>query len=122
VPDKRFTFDRDRPRMPIEHLVGHLERPSSVNRRSLSQNGCICDHVEDEEAAPRRVDELMGPDYSTHHHIWPHSDVLELLLLLCTGFGREFDVEIDVRNTHENVFVLRKASPAREAQATVSTA
>ena len=122
VPDKRFTFDRHRPRTSIEHLLDHFERGPEVDRRAHFEEWVrFVDQVDDETAVAQRTDELMEQDYSIHYHVWTQADVVELLLLLRQRFSIVFDVEVAVRNEHENIFVLRK-EPAFDSAATGSAA
>ena len=51
-------------------------------------------------------------NYSIHFHVWTQVEIFELLLLLRERFDATFDIEIAVRNEHENIFVLRKSSPS----------
>jgi SAM-dependent methyltransferase len=109
VPDKRFTFDRDRPVTTTEHLLEHAENGPGVDRRAHFEEWVrLVDHVSDERAVAARVDALLEQDYSIHYHVWTQAEIFELLLLLRER-GLEFEVEIAVRNEHENIFVLRKA-------------
>ena len=65
------------------------------------------DGVRGEAAVAEGVETLMERDYSIHYHVWTQAELLELLVLLGDR-GHEFDVELAVRNEHENIFVLRK--------------
>jgi hypothetical protein len=58
------------------------------------------------------VEELMEAGYSIHFHVWTQADVLEVLVALRERFGCLYDLEVAVRNGHENIFVLRKLVPS----------
>lgn len=110
VPDKRFTFDRQRPTTTLEHLLEHAEHGPEVGRRGHFEEWVrLVDGVTDERAVEERVEELMERDYSIHYHVWTQAEVLELVQALRGRRGLAFDVELAVRNEHENIFVLRKA-------------
>jgi hypothetical protein len=109
VPDKRFTFDRERPTTTLEHLVEHADHSPDASRREHFEEWVrLVDGVTDERVVEERVQELMERDYSIHYHVWTQAEIFELLLLL-RARGLMFDIEIAVRNEHENVFVLRQA-------------
>jgi predicted SAM-dependent methyltransferase len=109
VPDKRFTFDRERPTTTLEHLLEHAEHGPEVGRRQHFEEWVrLVDGVTDERAVEKRVGELMERDYSIHYHVWTQAEIFELLHAMRGRLGLGFDAEIAVRNEHENIFVLRK--------------
>lgn len=108
VPDKRYTFDRERPVTTLHHLLEHSENGREVDRRAHFEEWVrLVEGVTDEPALAKRVQALMEQDYSIHYHVWTQAEILELLQLLRER-GSEFDVELALRNEHENIFVLRK--------------
>ena len=108
IPDKRFTFDKERPVTTIEHLLEHADNGGDVDRRAHFEEWVtLVDGVRGEAAVAERVETLMERDYSIHYHVWTQAELLELLVLLGDR-GHDFDVELAVRNEHENIFVLRK--------------
>ena len=111
VPDKRFTFDVDRPVTPSEHLLAdHREGPERSRRQHFEEWARLVDRVDDADVE-RHATHLLEQDYSIHFHVWTQADVFELLQLARRELGAGFDVELAARNGHENVFVLRKARP-----------
>jgi SAM-dependent methyltransferase len=119
VPDKRFTFDHERPVTTVEHLLEHVEKGPEIDRRAHYEEWVrLVDGVRDGREVARRVEELMDRDYSIHYHVWTQAEIFELLLLLRERFDASFDIEIAVRNEHENIFVLRKSSPSPPPRST----
>lgn len=109
VPDKRFTFDHDRPITSLEHLIENDENSPEVDRRAHYEEWVrLVDGITDQREVADRVEELMKMGYSIHYHVWTQAEVLELLVALRERFGISYDLEIAVRNDHENIFVLRK--------------
>jgi predicted SAM-dependent methyltransferase len=109
VPDKRFTFDVDRPVTPLEHVLeDHRAGPDRSRREHFEEWARLVDHV-DEAEIEHRVTRLLEVDYSIHFHVWEQSDVFDLLQLARREVGLEFDVELATRNGHENLFILRKS-------------
>lgn len=113
VPDRRFTFDADRPVTPLEHVLeDHRAGPRGSRRGHFEEWARLVDRVDDKEIE-KHVARLLEEDYSIHFHVWEQSDVFDLLELARRDIGLDFDLEHGTRNWHENVFVLRKAqSPA----------
>jgi SAM-dependent methyltransferase len=108
VPDKRYTFDRDRPVTPLDHLLRDFNEGPQVSRRDHFEEWArLVERVPEEEAA-RRAEQLMDQDYSIHYHVWTEQEVLELLTEIRERFDLDFDVELIEPIRHEVVFVLRK--------------
>jgi predicted SAM-dependent methyltransferase len=109
VPDRRFTFDVDRPVTPLEHVVeDHRAGPEGSRRGHFEEWARLVDRV-DEREVEHHIARLLEADYSIHFHVWEQSDVFDLLQLARREVGHAFDVEHATRNWHENVFILRKA-------------
>ena len=110
VPDKRHTFDVDRPLTPVDHLLrDHEEGPDVSRRAHFEEWARLVDRVPAAEVS-RRAEQLMEQDYSIHFHVWTQRALLELLLALRGRFGLDFEVELLERIEYEVVFVLRKGS------------
>ncbi len=114
IPDKRFTFDRERPITSLQHLLEDHERGPEPTRRAHFEEYVRFVHGADTDAeVQRQADELMARDYSIHYHVWTQHELLELMLALREQLT--FDVEAFCQNRHEAIFVLRKAT-AESAQ------
>jgi SAM-dependent methyltransferase len=112
VPDKRHTFDSDRPLTPVDHLLrDHDEGPEVSRRAHFEEWARLVDKVPADEV-PGRADELMEQDYSIHFHVWTQRELLELLLAVRERFELDFDLELMERIEYEVVFVLRKGGAA----------
>jgi predicted SAM-dependent methyltransferase len=112
VPDKRFTFDLKRPTTPLEHVVRDYEEgPEHARRAHFEEWARLVDEVPEGDLE-RRVGQLLAIDYSIHFHVWTQVDVLELLVALRDRFAVSYDLELAVRNEHENIFILRKLATA----------
>jgi SAM-dependent methyltransferase len=81
VPDKRFTFDRNRERTPLQHLVDEFEDPDRIDVRAH-----YADWVErvDGKAAGtaefnRHLHSLMEMNYSIHYHAWIDQDLRDII-------------------------------------------
>ena len=108
VPDKRRTFDRDRPTTPLEHLVRDYELgPAWSHRAHFEEYARLVDKADDPRA---HADELIVKDYSIHFHVWT-PDTFRALLDDCRErLGFAFAVEEFVENDFEFIAVLRNAA------------
>jgi len=108
VPDKRHSFDRERPVTPLEHLWrDHREGPGWSRRAHYEEWVRVVHRVEDEAWALNRVEHLMASGYSIHFHVWTQRELLELLTSLTREPGFELELELFVAG-EEHVAVLRK--------------
>jgi SAM-dependent methyltransferase len=107
VPDKRYTFDRDRPVTSLSHLFeDHRLGPEQSRRAHFEEYVRFTEYPATEDQLQKQTDEMMARDYSIHFHVWTQHEVLELLLALRTQIG--FEIETFCKNRNENICVLRK--------------
>lgn len=107
IPDKRFTFDIDRPVTPYHHLVQDYMKGSEISRKQHFEEWVkLIGKATDEKEIKSYVDHLMSIDYSIHFHVWTQIEMIELVLTLRKQL--EFEVELICRNINEMIFVLRK--------------
>jgi predicted SAM-dependent methyltransferase len=81
VPDKRFTFDRNRRRTSLQHLIEELENPAQIDIREH-----FADWVENvngrqpgSEEYERELRGLMEQNYSIHYHTWIDRDLQDII-------------------------------------------
>jgi SAM-dependent methyltransferase len=109
IPDKRYTFDIDRPVTSLEHLVeDDRNGPAQSRREHYEEYTRLVDHVQGEEAE-RHTARLMDSRASIHFHVWTGTEMLELVLALKKMIESDFSIELVLRHANEVVFVLRKA-------------
>jgi SAM-dependent methyltransferase len=108
VPDKRFTFDTQRPLTTLEHLIrDHTEGPEWSREGHFREWVELVDKIPD-EARTSAVQQLMELNYSIHFHVWTAATLLEFLVALPKQFGLAFAIEAAVRNGMETICVLRR--------------
>jgi SAM-dependent methyltransferase len=115
VPDKRFTFDRQRESTGRTHLRddhadgGHNSRAGhylDFARHSLL-NGCGSD-TEVEKLAG----EIRRTNYSIHFHVWTHEEFLEFLRWLRMQYLPHLGIVEAISNRGEGIFILCKQTAA----------
>jgi SAM-dependent methyltransferase len=110
VPDKRHTFDSDRPVTEFEHLLRDFDEGPEVSRREHFEEWARLVDKVPEDDVPRRTQQLMQQDYSIHFHVWTQREALELLTAVRDRFDLDFDLELMERIEYEVVFMLRKGA------------
>jgi predicted SAM-dependent methyltransferase len=109
VPDKRYTFDRDRPVTPLGHLLADHEADAELSRREhVSEFVRLVMKATAPQELEREVDRLLATDFSIHYHVWTQTELMELLLELRRRVP--FEVELFLRRAYEVLMVLRKGN------------
>lgn len=107
VPDKRQTFDADRPCTTLEHLMrDYAEGPAWSKRAHFEEWSRLVNKRTDEALVDEEIRHLINIDYSIHFHVWDAPELLAFIAEL-----RQFvtyELEMFLRNGPESVFVLRK--------------
>ena len=108
VPDKRFTFDVDRPSTPVDHIMRDFtDGPECSKRQHFEEWSRLVNKAAEADVAAQ-VDHLMAIDWSIHFHVWSGPDLVELMLAVQRMLA--FELELFLRNGGESLCVLRKAS------------
>ena len=107
IPDMRRTFDRDRPRTPLSHVVvDHASGAETSREQHFHEWVTLLEshfgRVYTRERIEARVRELIARDYSVHFHTFISDDVHALIkycaeveeMPLSVMFAGEFDEEI----------------------------
>jgi SAM-dependent methyltransferase len=111
IPDKRYTFDRDRPVTTLEHLMrDHREGPSWSRRAHYEEWAALVDRIADPAARARQVETLLARRAAIHFHVWTQVELVDLLGAVRRRWP--LDVELMVRRDNEVLFILRKSDPA----------
>jgi ubiquinone/menaquinone biosynthesis C-methylase UbiE len=107
IPDKRNSFDADRPVTTLEHLLrDYHEGPAWSKYQHFEEWTRLVNKVEDDEAAEREIAQNLMIDYSIHYHVWTQAEMLELLVELRKMTS--FEMDLCLRNGPEVIFILRK--------------
>jgi SAM-dependent methyltransferase len=107
VPDKRFSFDVDRPCTTIEHLMRDFsEGPEWSKRQHFEEWSRLVNKRTDEREIEQEVAHLLDMDYSIHFHVWGAAELLEVVVALQRLV--RFELELFLRNGPESIVILRK--------------
>ncbi|MBM3549881.1 MAG: class I SAM-dependent methyltransferase [Alphaproteobacteria bacterium] len=117
VPDKRFTWDIDRPTTTIEHLVADHEQGPAVSRTEHFREFAGAMHkLAGVPMYEKTLHLLTDPayleriNYSIHFHVWDHHEFLSLLVAILKRYAIPFEIELALTLTTvvETVAILRK--------------
>jgi SAM-dependent methyltransferase len=109
VPDKRFTFDVDRPCTPLDHVVRDFsEGPEWSKRQHYEEWTRLVNKVTDPSQVNAQTQHLLDMKYSIHFHVWSAPELLELVQALRRIV--RFELELFLRNGIESLIILRKPS------------
>lgn len=108
VPDKRKTFDCDRPSTSIEHLErDYADGPEWSRTSHYREYAQLAERVPPDEV-DKRAAEMEAEDFDIHFHVWNRGELLALLAHLAQAHQPGFDVEAVQANGPETLVVLRK--------------
>ena len=107
IPDKRFTFDMERPITPVDHVIKDYDKgPACSLRHHYAEWSKFIEKVQDPAIIEKRVEILIEMDFNIHFHCWTQTEMLNLII--STRNIIDFDVEMFVQLGPEALFILRK--------------
>jgi SAM-dependent methyltransferase len=108
VPDKRFTFDIDRPATPYGVLAEARRQHRRLDREAMYREWA----AKVMKIPPPDVDEaarkLLDEKYSIHFNVWALPDLLEFLLKARTEFTLPLTLDWVASSDNEVILILRK--------------
>lgn len=108
LPDKRFTFDVERPVTPFEHLLAdEANGPEWTRADHYREFGAKVNKLSG-EALDDYVLANVTPSDDIHFHVWSQTDMLEMLVRLRKEHGFDLELEAMSKTGIEVIFVLRK--------------
>lgn len=111
VPDKRATFDAERPVTSLEHIAKDYKQGPEWSRKKHFYEWAVCvDKKIEKELLEKHVEKLIRDRYSIHFHVWTYLEIFELILYLKQKLNFEFEVEEFVFTGCEAIFIIKKIS------------
>jgi predicted SAM-dependent methyltransferase len=112
LPDKRYSFDCDRPSTVLEHLWrDYQEGPEWSCQQHVEEYVRLVQKVRDPAEIDKGVARLLKTDYSIHYHVWSEIEMIEFLASVRQRLALDFEFELIFKNRLEIIFVLRKPNP-----------
>ena len=113
VPDKRYTFDIDRPLTSLDHLIrDYKEGPEWSKLGHYEEYVRLVDKTPEEQVAAR-MQLLLDIDYSIHFHVWTSETFPEMLAYCQENLSSSFEIELFQENSGEMIMILRKTLKAK---------
>jgi SAM-dependent methyltransferase len=114
VPDKRMSFDIERPLTPFAHLVrDDREGPEGSRVGHFREWAELVNKHRTPEARDANVRELLAKNYSIHFHVWDADAYADFLDRAREYLGGGFRIEHLAQNDTEIITVLRRDAAAR---------
>jgi predicted SAM-dependent methyltransferase len=115
IPNKHFTFDRDRPITDFQHIMmDELNGPAGSREQHYREVATITEWKRGEEAV-RRVQSLMERNYSIHFHVWDYNAFYEFILRANGYLGNCYTPLVFLRNpAKEEVICILQNAPDHE--------
>ena len=116
VPDKRYTFDCERPVTSLEHLIrDYTEGPEwSMNSHFEEWNRLVNKVSEDDLVV--KTKHLIERNYSIHFHVWTPVEFLELILYCQKHLFFPMEIELLQKNSMEFIAILKKTVKQEQPQ------
>jgi SAM-dependent methyltransferase len=112
LPDKRFTFDIDRPVTPLEHIIrDHAEGPDWSAAQHYEEWVRCVDKLTG-EAHQRKSSHMFRERTNIHFHVWDYPAMMELFAYVSRLPEIGLEVELSTRNGIEVIWILKKTAKA----------
>lgn len=106
VPDKRYTFDFDRPSTNYDVLKQTYNIGRRPDRENLFEEWVRCVEHRDDDGKQVRIRELLAAHYSIHYNVWTVDELVTQLLQARTDFALPFRVVSLVCTDNEAIIIL----------------
>jgi predicted SAM-dependent methyltransferase len=114
IPDKRFTFDRDRRVTPLQHLLADHDGGSLGSDEDHIIDWCLnvdkVDRDQLENAVERQRHLINDKKRTIHFHAWTQVEMLEILVTLRKRLNVSFELEAFIKEGIECIIILRKSA------------
>ena len=111
VPDKRHTFDRDRPLTSLDHLIrDYKEGPEWSRLPHYEEYVRLVDKFPEAQVA-ERMQYLVDIDYSIHFHVWTPDTFSELIQYFQQKLSVGLEVKLFQENCGEFICIFSKTLP-----------
>jgi predicted SAM-dependent methyltransferase len=109
IPDKRYTFDKDRPLTDFNHFISDDVKGSSLSREQhFIEWVSIVENYKDTDQIKNRVSVLTTMNYSIHYHVWDIETAYGFLFKAREYLNNQFRVNYFEQRNNEIIIVLQK--------------
>jgi predicted SAM-dependent methyltransferase len=109
IPDKRFSFDRERELTTFEHLKGDYYNKNDHFPHYMEWTRFV-NEIKDENEVVRQAHHLYQMQYSIHFHVWDYNSFVNFLFSTNEFLNFKYDILNLSFNDHreEVITILRK--------------
>ncbi len=108
VPNKKHSFDIDRPITSFEHLVKDDQQGSKMSRYQHFYEWVTLVNKVSDEKIEERIQKLLQINYSIHFYVWDEIAFQEFLLKAQSYLVRTFEILHVEQNDTEIITILKK--------------
>ena len=110
LPDKRHTFDVDRPITPFEHILQDYEQGPEWSRETHYREWIrVVEKLDDAGQIAARLEFMMNAiKYPIHFHVWTQFEMFEMFVKGRGILKYPYQIDCFKANGYEAVFILRK--------------
>jgi 2-polyprenyl-3-methyl-5-hydroxy-6-metoxy-1,4-benzoquinol methylase len=108
LPDKRFTFDRDRQITPLNHLIRDYEEGPDWSLAGHYDEWCRCVDGLQGDAHAQKVALMLAERSNIHFHVWDRAAMADLFSYVAKRADLGLSVEFCQPNDIEVIWILRK--------------
>lgn len=83
------------------------KRKNNMLRGAVSKIPCFPPLVR-KVGIGKRVQEILDSGFRIHYHVWTQKEMAEMFVRLAEEFGVDLEIEAQLKNRHEVIFILRK--------------
>jgi predicted SAM-dependent methyltransferase len=91
IPDKRFSFDKDRQLTSFNHLMDDYHNKNDHFQHYLEWSRLV-DKKQGEQEILNHAKHLLQMKYSIHFHVWDYYSFVDFLLKTSQFFNYSFDI------------------------------
>lgn len=108
VPDKNYTFDKERSLTTFDHLMFDDKLGTLGSREQHFREWATYIGKKQGDEAAELVKHLMKINYSIHFHVWDYNTFRGFIVKVNQYLGNVFKVEELLKNDGEIICILRK--------------
>lgn len=109
IPDKRYTFDKDRTITNFEHIMQDFEQGAQISKKAHCEEWIKLAVKKSGNAAETAIAELYQETFADiHYHCWTPKEILEMMVKLKDFF--DYEIEFAYKTHGEFTVVLKKGS------------
>ncbi len=108
VPNRRASFDAERPVTSLEHIVNDYEQGTDWSRKEHFYEWVALVDKKERNEIEKHAEKLMCDRYSIHFHVWTYVELFELIIYLRRKLHFELEIQEFVFADSENIFIAKK--------------